>query len=204
MHEQIPRPDAAMRTRRMRIHAHTPFRLHTDTFSGSSASEAGGGSGTWRIMTWSTAHTCVCLLLTRVCVCACVFVCVSQENVISNVMRGAGPLHLSGMGAEGAVNHVRVCVSVELSYAQPSRGVYRLCASRCRTIRVNGFCVCLCVCVQVRVWRPLLRHSKDDIFDLAHTYGVPYFKVCVCVCVHIHVRITEKKKRAKSHVPHLL
>lgn len=28
----------------------------------------------------------------------------------------------------------------------------------------------------VTVWRPLLGHSKDDIFAFAHRYGVPYFK----------------------------
>lgn len=31
--------------------------------------------------------------------------------------------------------------------------------------------------VQVVVWRPLLELSKDAIFDFAHRYGVPYFKV---------------------------
>eukprot|EP00755_Sulcionema_specki_P029806 Sspe_Gene.92941::Locus_65687_Transcript_1_1_Confidence_1.000_Length_2306::g.92941::m.92941 len=28
----------------------------------------------------------------------------------------------------------------------------------------------------VSVWRPLLGHVKQEIFDYAHTYGVPYFK----------------------------
>jgi len=28
----------------------------------------------------------------------------------------------------------------------------------------------------VAVWRPLLEHSKEEIYDFAHTYGVPYFK----------------------------
>jgi len=28
----------------------------------------------------------------------------------------------------------------------------------------------------VRVFRPLLTHNKRQIFDYAHTYGVPYFK----------------------------
>eukprot|EP01064_Diplonema_japonicum_P036684 TRINITY_DN8333_c0_g1_i1.p1 TRINITY_DN8333_c0_g1~~TRINITY_DN8333_c0_g1_i1.p1 ORF type:complete len:759 (+),score=114.67 TRINITY_DN8333_c0_g1_i1:62-2278(+) len=28
----------------------------------------------------------------------------------------------------------------------------------------------------VPVWRPLLPHNKDEIFNFAHTYGVPYFK----------------------------
>tara|TARA_B110000090_G_C13067651_1_gene325977 strand:- start:23 stop:301 length:279 start_codon:yes stop_codon:yes gene_type:complete len=27
----------------------------------------------------------------------------------------------------------------------------------------------------VSIWRPLLGHSKDDIFSFAHDYGVPYF-----------------------------
>lgn len=56
-----------------------------------------------------------------------------QENVISNVMRGSNPLHLSGMTAVGVVNGVNV-------------------------------------------WRPLLAYPKDDIYDFAHKYGVPYFK----------------------------
>jgi len=29
---------------------------------------------------------------------------------------------------------------------------------------------------KVLVWRPLLAHKKDDIFDFAHKFGVPYFK----------------------------
>ena len=28
----------------------------------------------------------------------------------------------------------------------------------------------------VPIWRPLLPHTKDDVYDFAHTYGVPYFK----------------------------
>ena len=28
----------------------------------------------------------------------------------------------------------------------------------------------------VSIYRPLLPHTKDDIFDFAHTFGVPYFK----------------------------
>ena len=28
----------------------------------------------------------------------------------------------------------------------------------------------------VEVWRPLLRHSKEEIFAFAHRYGVPYFR----------------------------
>jgi len=28
----------------------------------------------------------------------------------------------------------------------------------------------------VAVWRPLLKHNKDDIYAFAHTYGVPYFR----------------------------
>ena len=28
----------------------------------------------------------------------------------------------------------------------------------------------------VTVWRPLLTHSKDQIYEFAHTFGVPYFK----------------------------
>lgn len=28
----------------------------------------------------------------------------------------------------------------------------------------------------VMIWRPALAHEKSDIFDLAHAYGVPYFK----------------------------
>ena len=28
----------------------------------------------------------------------------------------------------------------------------------------------------VRVWRPLLHHPKDHIYEFAHKYGVPYFK----------------------------
>lgn len=28
----------------------------------------------------------------------------------------------------------------------------------------------------VHIWRPLLPHTKDEIYDFAHTYGVPYFK----------------------------
>jgi tRNA(Ile)-lysidine synthase TilS/MesJ len=28
----------------------------------------------------------------------------------------------------------------------------------------------------VHVWRPLLSHVKDQIYDFAHSYGVPYFK----------------------------
>ncbi len=28
----------------------------------------------------------------------------------------------------------------------------------------------------VNVWRPLLSHSKEEIYEFAHKYGVPYFK----------------------------
>eukprot|EP01032_Pedospumella_encystans_P013521 gene13521-15563_t len=56
-----------------------------------------------------------------------------QENVISNVMRGSGPLQLSGMSDASITNGVPV-------------------------------------------WRPLLDHNKDEIYDFAHRYGVPYFK----------------------------
>ena len=28
----------------------------------------------------------------------------------------------------------------------------------------------------VLVWRPLLQHVKQEIYDFAHKYGVPYFK----------------------------
>ena len=28
----------------------------------------------------------------------------------------------------------------------------------------------------VPIWRPLLPHSKEEIFDFAHRFGVPYFK----------------------------
>ena len=28
----------------------------------------------------------------------------------------------------------------------------------------------------VSIYRPLLPHTKEDIFDFAHTFGVPYFK----------------------------
>lgn len=54
-----------------------------------------------------------------------------QENVLSNVMRGASPLSLSGMEEVSVVHNVTI-------------------------------------------WRPLLRFSKDAIFEFAHTYGVPY------------------------------
>jgi hypothetical protein len=51
--------------------------------------------------------TCfACLVVVYVCVCACVRLPLQQENVISNALRGAGPLHLSGMGEEGVVNKV--------------------------------------------------------------------------------------------------
>lgn len=56
-----------------------------------------------------------------------------RENVISNAMRGASVLELSGMVAAG----------------------------------INS---------GVMIWRPALTHEKSDIFDLAHQYGVPYFK----------------------------
>ena len=56
-----------------------------------------------------------------------------QENVISNVMRGISPLHLSGMSDASVANGVLV-------------------------------------------WRPLLEHSKQEIFDFAHKFGVPYLK----------------------------
>ena len=29
---------------------------------------------------------------------------------------------------------------------------------------------------QVQIWRPLLSHRKDDIYDFSHRYGVPYLK----------------------------
>jgi hypothetical protein len=29
---------------------------------------------------------------------------------------------------------------------------------------------------RVAVWRPMLVHDKEVVFDFAHTYGVPYFK----------------------------
>ena len=28
----------------------------------------------------------------------------------------------------------------------------------------------------ITIWRPLLNHTKEDLFNLAHTYGIPYFK----------------------------
>jgi tRNA(Ile)-lysidine synthetase-like protein len=56
-----------------------------------------------------------------------------RENVISNAMRGASALELSGMVAAG----------------------------------LNS---------GVMIWRPALQHEKADIFDVAHRFGVPYFK----------------------------
>ena len=56
-----------------------------------------------------------------------------QENVISNVMKGAQLLNVAGISAAS---------------------------------RING----------VLIWRPMLEHPKDDIYQYAHTYGVPYFK----------------------------
>ena len=28
----------------------------------------------------------------------------------------------------------------------------------------------------VRIWRPMLAHTKADVYAHAHAYGVPYFK----------------------------
>jgi tRNA(Ile)-lysidine synthetase-like protein len=56
-----------------------------------------------------------------------------QENVISNSMKGKGPLDLSGMGEIGVVN-------------------------------------------KVSIFRPFIDNVKEDIFEFAHVYGVPYFK----------------------------
>jgi tRNA(Ile)-lysidine synthase TilS/MesJ len=30
--------------------------------------------------------------------------------------------------------------------------------------------------IGVLIWRPLLAHTKDDIYDFAHKYGVPYLR----------------------------
>jgi tRNA(Ile)-lysidine synthetase-like protein len=56
-----------------------------------------------------------------------------QENVISNIMRGAGLFNMAGMTEESVINGVTI-------------------------------------------WRPLLPHSKDVVYEFAHKYGVPYFK----------------------------
>jgi len=55
-----------------------------------------------------------------------------QENVITNLMRGANLLSVNGMDDKGVVDGVRI-------------------------------------------WRPMLSHVKDDVFDFAHKYGIPYF-----------------------------
>ena len=56
-----------------------------------------------------------------------------QENVVSNVMKGAAILDVAG-----------------ISEASASNGVM--------------------------VWRPMLTHPKDHIYEYAHAFGVPYFK----------------------------
>ena len=38
----------------------------------------------------------------------------------------------------------------------------------------------------VNVWRPLLTHSKDEIYQFAHSFGVPYFKG---ICSYIYIAI---------------
>ena len=56
-----------------------------------------------------------------------------QENVITNSMKGSGPLNLSGMTSSSIINNVLVL-------------------------------------------RPLLKHTKEEIFQYAQKFGVPYFK----------------------------
>eukprot|EP01031_Cornospumella_fuschlensis_P040094 gene40094-48858_t len=56
-----------------------------------------------------------------------------QENVLSNIMRGASPLSLNGMTPLSTTHSQAIC-------------------------------------------RPLLAHDKQAIFDMAHAYGIPYFK----------------------------
>jgi len=56
-----------------------------------------------------------------------------EENVLSNALKGAGVLSLSGM--------------------EESSVLYK-----------------------INIWRPYLPIEKKDIYDFAHTYGVPYFK----------------------------
>lgn len=45
----------------------------------------------------------------------------------------------------------------------------------CSVFEISGMTASSTVSA-VKIWRPLLNHVKDEIFDFAHRYSVPYFK----------------------------
>ena len=51
-------------------------------------------------------------------------------------------------------------------------------------LQVSNVASCLAYCCHqvsdVMIWRPLFGLTKADVYDFAHTFGVPYFKVLAC------------------------
>lgn len=70
-----------------------------------------------------------------------------RENVIANAMKGHGILE---------VLKQNTCVFLSKIYLKKLSGMGE-------ASLING----------VMIWRPVLFHEKDDIFDFAHQYGVP-------------------------------
>lgn len=49
------------------------------------------------------------------------------------------------------------------------------CCRGCSPLYLSGM-TSFSITNNVLIWRPLLNHSKDLIYEFSHAYGVPYFK----------------------------